>query len=78
MSEVKMYKVDEEAVIKKNEENFKKTIDKSDLSLTELQLKELIEMRKDIHTISTIVFIWFILGLIGLLISIITWMALSP
>jgi ribosome-binding protein aMBF1 (putative translation factor) len=61
----------------KKSANLKQHIDGKDLSIPELQLKEIIEMRKDIHTISTIVLIWFILGLIGLLISIITWVALS-
>jgi hypothetical protein len=53
------------------------TEDEDELSLPELQLKEIMEMKKDIHTIATIVLIWFIIGLIGLIISIITWMVVS-
>jgi hypothetical protein len=51
---------------------------RSGFSVSELQLQELVEIRNEIRTISTIVLIWFALGLIILiLIIILTWMAIS-
>jgi hypothetical protein len=59
----------------KKEGFLKQKIEESDLSTSELQLKqliiirnELIKIKNDIHTIKVIVLIYFILGLIGALI----------
>jgi len=71
-------------IIKNRQVNiFKREISESGLSVDELQLRELInlkhelkteliEMKNRIHTIKTIVLIWFILGILGLLISVIS------
>ena len=69
-------KIDIEEIKKKSTE-FKQDISRSDLSLPELQLQELKQIKTDIHTITNIVIIWFIIGLIGLILSIVTWMAIS-
>jgi hypothetical protein len=69
-------KYQKEQEIEEKREKLSQSI-KSDLSIPELQLQELIQLKNeminvksDIHTIHTIVLIWFVLGLIGLLISI--------
>ena len=45
-------------------------------AILEAIMKDISKMGKDIHTISTIVLIWFILGLIGILISVITFLSI--
>ena len=69
---------------KTEEITFKEVVSKSDLLVSELQLQELkrikndmMQVKNDIRTISNIVIIWFILGLIGLGISILTWISWS-
>jgi len=64
--------------------DFKKELSEDELSVSERELLiikhfygDINQMKKDVHTISTIVLIWFILGLIGLIISIISFLALS-
>ena len=76
-------KYQKEQEIEKKREKLSQTI-KSDLSIPELQLQELIQLKNeminvksDIHTIHTIVLIWFILGLIGMLISVITLLSIA-
>jgi len=49
-------------------------VDKTDLSIPELQLQELREMKTDLKTLKNVILIWFIIGLIGFLISIATYM----
>lgn len=68
---------------KKKSETFKQEMTRSNLAIPESQLQELIHMKEDIswiksdiHTISTIVLIWFILGLITALISVITFLSI--
>ena len=76
-------KYQREQEIEEKREKLSQTI-KSDLSIPELQLQELIQLKneminvkRDIHTIHTIVLIWFILGLIGMLISVITLLSIA-
>ena len=46
-------------------------------ALLEAIMKDISKMGKDIHTISIIVLIWFIFGLIGLLISVFTFLYIT-
>ena len=46
-------------------------------AILEAIMKDISKMGRDIHTISTIVLIWFILGLIGMLISVITFLSIA-
>ncbi len=62
----------------------KSYVKKTDLSIQELQLQELmkmkaeiVDMKGDLHTIKDIILFWFIIGLIGFLISIISILALT-
>jgi len=62
----------------------KKIVNKSKLTIPELQLQELMEMKAeigkmkgDLHTISKIILFWFIIGLIGFIISILSFLVLS-